>query len=195
MVPVLVALTGRVGWARGLTNPGWAARDRQRLGSVPGTTIGWFTQADSLRFDAGMNHGEKITLGQMRSSGARGVLIYCSDFRCSHFTAMSADRWPDQVRLSDLEPKFVCQGCGKRGADVRPDYDWDGQTASSWWPVVMADCAAPPFSTVRPLLALGTILGSATWLRAGRLGKPRAETPVGIPRRATFDFAHLVFSA
>jgi hypothetical protein len=32
---------------------------------------------------------------------------------------MSADRWPDHVRLSDIEPLFVCQACGKRGADVR----------------------------------------------------------------------------
>jgi hypothetical protein len=25
----------------------------------------------------------------------------------------------------DLEPKFVCQACGRRGADVRPDFNWD----------------------------------------------------------------------
>jgi hypothetical protein len=28
---------------------------------------------------------EKITLGEMRSSGVRGLLIYCSDYRCSHY--------------------------------------------------------------------------------------------------------------
>ena len=43
---------------------------------------------------------QKITLGEMRGSGVRGLLIYCSDFRCSHWTAISADRWPDHVRLS-----------------------------------------------------------------------------------------------
>jgi hypothetical protein len=32
------------------------------------------------------------------------------------------DRWPDDVRLSDLEPRFTCQACGRRGADVRPDW-------------------------------------------------------------------------
>ena len=32
---------------------------------------------------------------------------------------------PDQVRLSDLEPRFVCQACGRRGADVRPDFLWN----------------------------------------------------------------------
>ena len=29
---------------------------------------------------------------------------------------------PDHVRLSDLEPLFVCQACSQRGADVRPDF-------------------------------------------------------------------------
>jgi hypothetical protein len=38
---------------------------------------------------------------------------------------MSADRWLDDVRLSDLEARFVCKGCGKRGADVRPDFNWN----------------------------------------------------------------------
>jgi hypothetical protein len=33
-----------------------------------------------------------------------------------------ADCWPDDVRLSDLEWRFVRQACGKRGADVRPDF-------------------------------------------------------------------------
>src|SRR6266581_3555858 len=54
----------------------------------------------------------------MRSSGVRGVLVYCSDFRCSHSVAIDSNRWPDHVRLSDLEPQFVCKACGKRGADV-----------------------------------------------------------------------------
>lgn len=31
--------------------------------------------------------------------------------------------WPDDMRLSDLESCFVCQGCGCRGADVRPDFE------------------------------------------------------------------------
>jgi hypothetical protein len=34
---------------------------------------------------------------------------------------MSGDRWPDDLRLSDLEPRLICSACGKRGADVRPN--------------------------------------------------------------------------
>jgi len=43
----------------------------------------------------------------MRSSGVRGLLIYCADYRCSHYLAISGDRWPDDVRLSDLELRFI----------------------------------------------------------------------------------------
>ena len=59
-----------------------------------------------------------------RASGVRGLLIYCSDYRCSHSIAISADQWPDHVRLSDLEGRFICKACGTKGADVRPD--WQG---------------------------------------------------------------------
>jgi hypothetical protein len=35
------------------------------------------------------------------------------------------------VRLSDLEPKFTCQVCGHRGADVRPNFQQLG-----WEPAI-----------------------------------------------------------
>jgi hypothetical protein len=65
---------------------------------------------------------QKITLAEMRAAGVSGIMVYCSDDRCSHWTRLNADQWPDDLRLSDLEPKFVCQACGHRGADVRPDW-------------------------------------------------------------------------
>ena len=68
-----------------------------------------------------MNRPQKITLGEMRAMGIRGLLIYCADYKCSHNVAISADQWPDDVRLSDLEALFVCQACGLKGADVRAD--------------------------------------------------------------------------
>ena len=55
----------------------------------------------------------KITFGEMRASGIRDLLIYCADYRCSHSTTISGDRWPDDVRLSDIEPRFVCKAYGK----------------------------------------------------------------------------------
>jgi hypothetical protein len=64
---------------------------------------------------------QKITFGEMRDTGVRGVLIYCADYHCSHSIAISADKWPDDVRL----PRFVCKACCSRGADVRPDFNWN----------------------------------------------------------------------
>ena len=63
---------------------------------------------------------QKITVGEMRSSGPHRLLIYCQDYRCAHSVVVDASHWPDNVRLSDLEPRFTCQTCGRRGADVRP---------------------------------------------------------------------------
>jgi hypothetical protein len=65
----------------------------------------------------------------MRAANVRGLLIYCSDYHCSHWTTLSAGGWPDDVRLSDLEPRFTCQACGLRGADMGLDFDRKKQPA------------------------------------------------------------------
>jgi hypothetical protein len=49
-----------------------------------------------------MPRPQKITFGEMRESGVRGVLIYCSDYHCSHYITASVDPWPHHIRLSDL---------------------------------------------------------------------------------------------
>jgi hypothetical protein len=71
---------------------------------------------------------QKITFRDMRDRGVRGILIYCQDFHCSHSVAVTGDQWPDDVRLSDIEPRFTCKACGKNGADVRPDFNWNRTT-------------------------------------------------------------------
>jgi hypothetical protein len=67
---------------------------------------------------------QKITFVDMREQGARGILVCFADCTCSHSIALSADGWPDDLQLSDLEPRFICKACGKWGADVRPDFNW-----------------------------------------------------------------------
>ena len=62
------------------------------------------------------------------------VLIYCADYKCRHNVKLApaeVDQWPDELRLSD-EPRFVCQVCGRRGADVRPDFHWNKPPPASW---------------------------------------------------------------
>src|ERR1700674_1397288 len=51
---------------------------------------------------------QKITLGEMRSSGVRALLVYCADYKCGQLEKISADRWPAHTRLSDLDQRFVC---------------------------------------------------------------------------------------
>jgi hypothetical protein len=66
----------------------------------------------------------------MRESGVRDVLIYCRDHRCSHHVETKADRWADDVGLSDIENRFTCTACGKRGADVTPKFSQTKVVAS-----------------------------------------------------------------
>jgi len=56
---------------------------------------------------------------RLRSTGVRDLLVFRQDYRCSHNVKLSAeyvDRWPDEIRISQLEPRFVCTACGKRGS-------------------------------------------------------------------------------
>jgi hypothetical protein len=69
-----------------------------------------------------MERPTKITFGEMRGMGVSGVVVHCADHKCSHSVKLSAERWPDDVRLSDIEGQFTCIKCGKRGAEVRPDF-------------------------------------------------------------------------
>jgi hypothetical protein len=70
-----------------------------------------------------MKREKKITLGEMRASGPTSLIVYCGDYKCGHSVVVDAARWPDHVRLSDLEPHFTCKVCGHRGADVRPLFE------------------------------------------------------------------------
>jgi hypothetical protein len=37
---------------------------------------------------ARLTRPQKITLGEMRESGLRGLLVNCSDYKCSHYIAI-----------------------------------------------------------------------------------------------------------
>jgi hypothetical protein len=66
----------------------------------------------------------KIQLANMRENGCRDLLIYCANApRCWHSAKINADRWGDEIRLSDLEPLVVCTARGAIGSEVRPDYN------------------------------------------------------------------------
>ena len=64
-----------------------------------------------------VGHGQKITFGEMRAAGATAIIVYCSDFKCSHMPFISAEQWPDDIRLSDIEPQFVYSIRGRKARD------------------------------------------------------------------------------
>ncbi len=83
------------------------------------------------------NRPQKITFADMRDMGVRGLVIYCSDDKCSHPITMSGERWRDDMRLSDLELRFLWQARRRRIDDPHREVGrWD-QT-----------CLADPGATV-----------------------------------------------
>jgi len=38
--------------------------------------------------------------------GLRNTFVYCGDYKCAHSVVLDADRWSDDIRLSDLEPRL-----------------------------------------------------------------------------------------
>jgi hypothetical protein len=89
-----------------------------------------------------MQRRQKITLGEMRSGNGPNRL-YCSDYKCAHSIIINSERWPDHVRLSDLEPKFTCKACGQRGADVRPLFEKSRDGNGKWLGAFVNVSAAP----------------------------------------------------
>jgi hypothetical protein len=60
------------------------------------------------------------SISESRTSSGPAIGVCCTDYHCSRSVVLSADRWPDDVvRL------FTCSACGRRGADVRPDFHWN----------------------------------------------------------------------
>ena len=55
------------------------------------------------------------------ANGTRGLLAYCSDYKCNHLKTMTpaeVDKWRDSARLSDLEPRFICKGHSIASSDT-----------------------------------------------------------------------------
>jgi hypothetical protein len=77
-----------------------------------------------------MKRPQKITLGELHACRVRGILIYCADYNCSNWIRVNTDQWSADVRLSDLENQFTCVVCGKKGAEVRPEFDWNTRLRS-----------------------------------------------------------------
>jgi hypothetical protein len=59
----------------------------------------------------------------MRESGLTRLIEFCGEYKCAHSVIIGADRWADDVRLSDLEPLFVCKASPGTGSFIpQPEY-------------------------------------------------------------------------
>jgi hypothetical protein len=67
-----------------------------------------------------MSRQQHMTLGKMRSLGARCIELVC--FGCRHRMTVNVDGWPDDDAVSSFETKFHCPRCGHVGARARPDF-------------------------------------------------------------------------
>jgi DNA-binding PadR family transcriptional regulator len=94
-------------------------------------------------------------MGEMREMNVRGLLINCSDYRCSHWIAIIADQWAVDRQAVGLKPRFTCQACGRKGADVRPNFHWEAEAPTGAFNIIRSglhpfldfEVNAPIFST------------------------------------------------
>ena len=74
---------------------------------------------------------QKITFAEMRNGRGRVArLLRRLPLQPLNRDQRRGDAWPDDTRLSDIEERFTCRVCGKRGADVRPDFNWNRKQVS-----------------------------------------------------------------
>jgi len=82
---------------------------------------------------AGMERPQKVTFGELRSCGVRGLLIYCADYKCSHSIEMMADRWPDDVRLSDIGASLRLPGLRQAWRRRPAEFPLEREAESAAW--------------------------------------------------------------
>jgi hypothetical protein len=83
----------------------------------------------------------------MRAMGIRRLLVYCWEHRCGRNVEISAERWPDDVRLSDLEPLFTYQSCGPALRELKSERILVGPASRREFPKLRAnqrDRGPPP---------------------------------------------------
>jgi len=66
---------------------------------------------------------------RMQALSIRGLLIYCSDYKCTHWTAISAINSPTTFACPTSWPRFTCQACSQKGADVRSKFPFGARAA------------------------------------------------------------------
>jgi hypothetical protein len=88
---------------------------------------------------------QKITFGEMRDSGVRGLLVYCQKLPGAAIRPRSAQINGLITSVSAISNLFTCKACGRRGGDVRPDFHWNKPPVPAW---AIVEVFRPPLMTV-----------------------------------------------
>ena len=141
-VPLPVLPLPRYAYARSESSLRIGERDRGHLPREgrPPSFGGFFSSR--LYFGAGVKPPEKITLGKRREMGIRGLLVYCLHYKCTQNVEISADQWPDHVRLSDLEPSIPLPSLRAQGRRSQSGFQL-GQQAKQKSPSVSGERDKP----------------------------------------------------
>ncbi|MGA8935447.1 MAG: hypothetical protein WB522_14385 [Pseudolabrys sp.] len=68
-----------------------------------------------------------VTIASLRPHGVRQLLAYCrgkreGDWPCHHSGELPIEQFSAEETLRDIERRCRCTLCGRRRADLRPDY-------------------------------------------------------------------------
>jgi hypothetical protein len=72
-----------------------------------------------------VNRLQKIALGEMREMGVCGLLVYYSDYKCSHSERSALIDGPIRSGYPTSRGASPAKACGTKGADLRPNFHWE----------------------------------------------------------------------
>ena len=123
-VPLPVLPLPRYAYARSESSLRIGERDRGHLPREgrPPSFGGFFSS--HFYFGAGVKHPEKITLGKRREMGIRGLLVYWLDYKAAKMSKSAPTNGRITSGFPISSPLFLCQACGRKGAEVRADFNW-----------------------------------------------------------------------
>ena len=64
--------------------------------------------------------GPPMDLANMRENGVRSLRVTC--LKCGVACVMNVDGYDDSLTVPSFGPRMICQACGAKGADVRPNW-------------------------------------------------------------------------
>jgi hypothetical protein len=65
---------------------------------------------------------QRNTVSRVKGYGVTHLLVYCSRPECRNERRLPVEQFPDDAEILSIGPRMRCEKCGRKGADVRPDW-------------------------------------------------------------------------